>query len=58
MEEVASVIPAEIEDFYGNEVEFGPVSYLETCPECGMNSVTRTGRCATCTFCGWSLCNI
>ena len=51
-------IPAEIDEFYGQAVYTENILYLEECPECGMNAVTRTGRCGTCSFCGWSACSM
>jgi len=29
----------------------------EVCPECG-EEITRNGRCRTCTWCGWSSCDL
>jgi len=58
IEEPLESVPAEIDDFYGKEIFTSSVLVLEECPECGMNSVTRNGRCKTCQFCGWSACSM
>lgn len=57
-EATVKIIPAEAEDFYGKEDELSQVVYMDVCPECGMNSLTRAGRCSTCSFCGWSACSL
>jgi hypothetical protein len=31
----------------------------EVCPECGVEgTIMRTGHCASCLFCGWSMCSV
>jgi len=52
------IVPANIEDFYVDEQKTDKLRYVETCPECGMDSIYRVGRCATCSFCGWSACSL